>query len=313
MNRVIVTGGTGFIGSNLCKKLLDSGNEVIAVDNTVTSSKESIKELSKNKRFVFIEHDITRPFPNSLLKIASSVKTVYHLACPTGVENLTKLGEEMLLACSIGTRNILKLAKKAGASFLFASSSEVYGNPTTFPQSENYAGNVDITGIRSPYEEGKRFAESLVALFSRKYKMKTKIIRIFNTYGPRMSLNDTRIVPHFINQILRKKPLTVTGNGAQTRTFCYIDDLLDGIMLIEKEGKDGQVYNLGSNNSISMKNLALLFSILVKKKLKITFVPRPSHDHFGRFPLLSKIMNLGWKPKVSLTDGLKRTIQWYGL
>src|SRR3990167_7366280 len=245
--RILVTGGAGFIGANLCQRLLEQNHEVIAVDNLITSDGSNLKRLQSFPNFTFFKHDIIKPFPRKLTTNNSQLTTIYHLACPTGVPNLTKLAEEMLLTCSRGTRNVLELVRLHQAQFLVTSSSEVYGNPLVSPQTENYTGNVDPIGIRSPYEEGKRFSESLIQMYVRKYNVNAKIVRVFNTYGNYMSSGDSRVIPRFLNQALNGKSLTVEGKGLQTRTFCYIDDLVDGLITVMEKGKKGEVYNLAND------------------------------------------------------------------
>lgn len=314
MKTILVTGGAGFIGTNLCQKLLDQKYKVIAVDNLITSSGENIKKLKSNPNFIFVKHDITKPFPKSLISHFSSLNSVFHLACPTGVPNLTTLGEEMLLTCSVGTRNVLELARTNNAKFLLTSSSEVYGDPEVFPQTENYTGNVLPTGIRSTYEEGKRFAESMVSLYVRKYKVDAKIVRIFNTYGPHMTLTDTRVIPNFINQLKNNKPLPVQGKGLQRRTFCYVDDMVNGFIMVIDKGTPGEAYNLGGDQEYTIKELAeTIIELSHNPKIKITYTPRPEHDHQARKPALTKVKKLGWKQNVKLKEGLRKTLSWYGL
>ncbi len=320
MKTILVTGGAGFIGSNLCSRLLQQGDAVIAVDNFITSTGENLKPLLKNPNFTFIKHDITKPFPKILNtkylpagRHGKILDTIYHLACPTGVPNVTKLAEEMLLTCSEGTRNVLELALRNNANLLLTSSSEVYGDPEVFPQSEDYTGNVDPTGIRSPYEEGKRFSESLVAAYVRKHGLDAKIVRIFNTYGPGMTLGDTRVIPHFLSQIKKNEPLTVQGDGLQKRTFCYVGDLIDGFLKVLELGNPGEVYNLGSDEEITIADLAKLMLQLSGSKNKIVSVDRPSHDHQARLPSLEKVKKLGWEQKITLIDGLKKILEWYGV
>lgn len=318
MKIVLITGGAGFVGKNLSKKLLDLGYYVIAIDNLITSSETTLKSLIKHPRFTFIKHDITLPSSTLIQKLSAishqplAISHIYHLACPTGVPNVTRLAEEMLLTCSMGTRNILELAKAVNAKILFSSSSEAYGDPLIFPQEETYTGNVDSIGIRSSYEEGKRFSESLCVMYARKYGVNAKIVRIFNTYGPNMDLSDTRIIPRFINRILTGKPLPIQGDGNQTRTFCYIDDLLDGFMAVMENGERGEVYNLGSDQEVTIKELAVYFRKVTGNRFLIKYIDRPSHDHQGRHPSLDKIKGLGWEQKVSLEAGLKKTLEWYG-
>ena len=313
MKTVLVTGGAGFIGTNLCKLLLDQGNNVIAIDNFITSSGDNLKELRKHQNFTFIKHDITQPLPASIRKHEARIREIFHLACPTGVPNVTKLGEEMLLTCSVGTRNVLETARANKAKLLFTSSSEVYGDPEIFPQAEDYTGNVDQIGVRSTYEEGKRFSESLVAMYVRKYNLDAKIVRIFNTYGPHMTLTDTRVIPNFIQQIKSNKPLTVQGKGNQRRTFCYVDDLVAGFLTVMEKGKTGEAHNLGGDQEYTIKELAETVIKLTSTKQKISFIPRPGHDHQARRPDLKKVKKLGWKQKIKLEEGLKKTLEWYSV
>lgn len=312
MKTVLVTGGAGFIGTNLCQKLLAAGNKVIAVDNFITSSGVNLKELKKHPNFIFIKHDITKSLPAKINQ--SQIKEIFHLACPTGVPNLTTLGEEMLLTCSVGTRNVLELARQHKSKFLLTSSSEVYGDPEIFPQTESYTGNVLPTGIRSTYEEGKRFAESMVSLYVRKYKIDAKIVRIFNTYGPHMTLTDTRVIPNFINQLKNNKPLPVQGKGSQRRTFCYVDDMVNGFLTVIEKGNPGEAYNVGGDQEYTIKELAeTIIALSANPKIKISYTPRPDHDHQARKPALVKIKKLGWKQQIKLKEGLRKTLDWYGL
>ena len=220
---ILITGGAGFIGLNLSARLLRLGHEVTSLDNYITSDKNNISALKNEPGFKFFETDIINPLPNHVVKV--KFDRIYHLACPTGVPNLTVLDSEMALTCSLGTLNILELAKKNGSRLLFTSSSEIYGNPLISPQTENYTGNVDPVGIRAPYEEGKRFAETLVKIYYRKYNLQAKIVRIFNTYGPYMAAGDTRVIPLFFTRCLNGMSLPLHGDGNQKRTFLYIDDL----------------------------------------------------------------------------------------
>lgn len=305
MKNIVVTGGAGFIGTNLCLRLLKQGHTVIAVDNLITSTGENLKVLQKYPNFTFIKYDIN----NSLKKlILQPIDMIYHLACPTGVPNVVRLAEEMILTCSLGTKNVLDLAKLKHAKVLFTGSSEAYGDPIIFPQSELYTGNVNPTGIRSPYEEGKRFSESLCVMYARKYDLDVKIVRIFNTYGPFMNLQETRVIPRMLNQLLTGQPLTVQGDGSQNRTFCYVDDLVNGFLIIMEKGESGEVYNIGNDEQITIKNLAERIIKTAGIKAKIAYIERPHHDHRGRKPDLSKIKSLGWKPEISLEEGLQLTL-----
>ena len=308
MSKVLVTGGAGFIGSNLCIRLLAIGYNVVAVDNLITGGQKNIKQLISNPNFTFIKHDINEPWPKNFKFKISNLKFIYHLACPTGVPNLGPLSEEMITTCSVGTRNILEVARESGAKFLFTSSSEVYGDPLVFPQEESYRGNVDTCGLRSPYEEGKRFSESLILMYVRKYNIDAKIVRVFNTYGPSMSPKDIRVIPNFLRQTNSGLPLTLHGEGNQKRTFCNVDDLVEGLVLVIEKGERGEVYNLGHDMEISIIDLARLILKITGSKNPIQTVPRPGHDHERRLPSLKKTKQLGWYPKISLEEGLKTTI-----
>ncbi len=304
MKKVLVTGGAGLIGAYLCEKLLSQGHKVICVDNFITTSRENIKHLSVSPNFRLIEHDITLPLPSIFNPQSSNFNEIYHLACPTGVPNLTRLSLEMLKACSQGTENILELGLKNKSKFIFTSSSEVYGDPLVFPQKEDYTGNVDPTGIRSPYEEGKRFSESLIISFVRKYGLDAKIVRLFNTYGTK-KFDDTRVITRFIKEAKGNKPITVEGDGKQTRTFLHTNDLVNALLVINERGKKGEIYNAGSDTEISILELANLVKFVTGGKSKIKFVPRPSHDHTRRLPDLTKLKSLGWSQSVGIYEGLK--------
>ena len=309
--QILVTGAAGFIGSNLCKRLLEAGHHVLGMDNFITSDASNLVDLKRFKKFTFIKHDITKPLPRKVQSSKFKVQSIYHLACPTGVPNLGPLAEEMLLACSAGTRNMLELALTRKAKFLLTSSSEVYGDPQVSPQTEEYTGNVSPTGIRSPYEEGKRFAESLVATYVRKYKLGACIVRVFNTYGPGMAKSDSRVIPRFLQQAINGKPLTIHGTGNQTRTFCYVDDLVDGLTLVMKKGKPGEVYNLGGDREYTIADVAKLIIKTTDSKSELKRVDRPAHDHQRRQPGLAKIRKLGWQQEVTLARGLQLTISKY--
>lgn len=307
--KILVTGAAGFIGSNLTRELLTKNHTVIGVDNLITSDGANLKELKKFPKFTFVKHDISKPFPQKLTTHHRQLTTIFHLACPTGVPNLVSMSYEMLLTSSIGTQHVLELAKKTKARLVFTSSSEVYGDPLVSPQTEDYTGNVNQIGIRSPYEEGKRFAESLIMMYVRKYNVRATIVRVFNTYGPGMSQNETRVIPRFIRLAVTGKPLTVHGNGNQIRTFCYIDDLISGLLLVAKKGKSGEVYNLGNDRETTIHDAAKLVLKLTESKSKIVLTPRPAHDHQRRQPSLSKIRKLGWSPQTTLTYGIKLTLE----
>lgn len=305
--KILVTGGAGLIGSHLCRKLLDLGHRVVAFDNLITGVRANIQPLLENKSFTFKKVDITTEEFFREISNFENFDEIYHLACPTGVPNLQTLGEEMLLTCSLGTENVLKLAQKTNAKVLFTSSSEVYGDPQVSPQDESYSGNVDPLGFRSTYEEGKRFSETLCMLYFKKLAVATKIVRLFNTYGPTKS-KDTRVISQFLNEALSGAPLVIYGTGLQTRTFCYVDDTIAALILVMESGKSGEVYNIGSDNEISISDLAKTICDVTSSKSKITFVSEPFPDHRDRKPDISKIKNLGWKQKIALDEGLKRMV-----
>jgi nucleoside-diphosphate-sugar epimerase len=313
MKTALVTGAAGFIGMNLCAALLSRGYAVIALDSFITSTDEHVKQFQDNIHFRFFTHDVTVPIPVTISRQFSDIGEIYHLACPTGVPNIELFGEEMITASSVGTIQMLELAKKTGAKFLYASSSEVYGDPLVSPQTESYTGNVDPLGPRSPYEEGKRFGETLVKLYVNKYNVQGKIVRIFNTYGPFMSKSDSRVIPNFLEKLKNNEALTVQGDGLQSRTFCYIDDLISGILLVLEKGISGEAYNAGSDQSITIQALAEKMCTISAKRVPIRRIQRPYHDHQQRMPALEKIKALGWMQTVSLDEGLKRTLLWSGL
>jgi nucleoside-diphosphate-sugar epimerase len=240
------------------------------------------------------------------------IDVIFHLACPTGVDNLERLGEEMLFTSAIGTKNVMELAKITKSKVVFTSSSESYGNPEVFPQRETYEGKVSPTGYRSTYEEGKRFAESVSMFYFRKFKVDVRIARVFNTYGPGMNRSDARVMPRFMNQCMNNNDLTIEGKGLQTRTLCFVDDLVAGLLVLANKGKSGEVYNLGNDNETKIIDLAKMVIKITGKKIKIKYIERPDHDHDRRLPDLSKIRKLGWSPKIDLEEGIRRTVEWYG-
>lgn len=309
--QILVIGGAGFVGTNLSLKLLDYGYYVVSVDNFITGSEANSKKLLRNPNFKFYKVDITNS--RDLLKCLKDKKfdQIYHLACPTGVPNIKALAYEMLLTCSLGTKNILDLALKNNSKLVFTSSSEIYGDPIIFPQDENYTGNVDPVGPRSPYEEGKRFSESLVKMYCDKFGLRAKIVRVFNTYGPHMFLKDSRVIPKFIQSALAGKDLPVKGEGAQKRTFIFVDDLVLGLETVMKRGKIGEVYNLGSDKETAIIDLARLIIKLTGAKSKIRFIKRETHDHQARLPDLKKIKKLGWVYENELKEGIEKTLKFF--
>jgi len=307
--RAIVTGGAGFIGSHLCDALLAAGHEVVCVDNLLTGSRDNIAHLEGQPRFRFVNHDVAQP-----LFVDGDV--YFHLASPASPVGFRTYPLETLLVNSLGTYHLLESARKAGGRFLMASTSEAYGDPLVHPQSEEYWGNVNPVGVRACYDESKRFGEALTMEYVRTYDVDARIIRIFNTYGPRNKADDGRIVPTFISQALKGEPITVYGDGSQTRSFCYVSDLVDGIMLaMFTPGTKGEVINLGNPAEYTVMQFAELIKVLCGSPSPIKTVPLPSSRHgdpMRRRPDISKARRLlGWSPKVSVEDGLKRTIEWY--
>jgi len=302
--RIIVTGGAGFIGSHLCKALLNQKHEVICIDNLYTGSKKNIQSLLKNSKFQFVQQDITEPFDET-------ADQIYNLACPASPIQYQKDPVYTFKTSVIGTHNMLEFAHSCKARFLQASTSEVYGDPTQHPQKESYWGNVNPIGIRSCYDEGKRAAETLCMDFHRQYKVDLRIARIFNTYGPNMAPDDGRVVSNFIVQSLKSKPITVYGDGSQTRSFCYVSDLIDGLIKLMNSSIVGPV-NLGNPDEFTITELAEEVIKITKSKSKIVHKPLPEDDPKQRKPdiALAKA-KLGWVPKVPLKEGLKYTIEYF--
>lgn len=309
---VLVTGGAGFIGSHVCRSLLEQGQTVYAVDNMVTGCRENLVACAHHPRFRFFPLDVTTPkFLRSFKGIP--LNRIYHLACPTGVPNISLLGKEMLLACSLGTLNVLELARRHRAKLLFTSSCEVYGDPRIFPQDESYTGNVNPTGPRSAYEEGKRFSEALIATHSKHDQLDAKTVRLFNVYGPGMSPGDQRVLPKFLKAIQAGEPLPIFGNGRQTRTFVYIDDLVRALFLVMEKGASRSVYNIGGDRPLTMNALANLLSRLVGRRLSVVYRPHFTEDHIGRQPSLVKIRGLGWRPRIRFAEGLRFMMRSWGI
>ena len=304
--RVLVTGGAGFLGSHLCENLLASGGEVICMDNLVTGRRENIAHLEDDERFTFVEHDVVAPF-----EVQGRLDAVLHFASPASPIDYLRLPVETLEVGSLGTSNALRLAERKGARFLLASTSETYGDPLVHPQPESYWGNVNPVGPRSVYDEAKRFAEATTMAYRRHRGVDTGIVRIFNTYGPRMRADDGRAIPTFIPQALRGEPITVAGDGRQTRSVCYVDDLVEGIIRLLLSPHPGPV-NIGNPHELSVLELAETIRDLCGSESPVTFVPRPEDDPCIRRPDISLANELlDWVPSVGLTDGLKRTIEWF--
>ena len=306
--RVLVTGGAGFIGSHLCEALIKKGLRVICVDNLITGSEKNIAHLRGSKYFKFLKQDIIKDLDLNL-----DLDYLFHLASPASPYDFEKLAEEIALVNTIGTINMLNLARKTRARFLLGSTSEVYGDPKEHPQKESYLGNVNSFGPRSCYDESKRFGEAMTYIYLRKYSLDARVVRIFNTYGPRMRRDDGRAVSNFVNQAISGKPLTVYGKGSQTRSFCYVDDMVDGLMKVMfSEKAKGEVINLGNPEEYNILDLTKKIRKMTGSKSKIVYSALPPDDPLQREPDISKAKKLlGWSPKVSLSEGLKKTIEYY--
>ena len=305
MKRVLVTGGSGFLGSHLIDRLLKDGHEVLCLDNFFTGSKENISHLLDNKHFELIRHDITQP-------ILIEVDWIFNLACPASPIHYQYNPVKTIKTSVIGTINMLGLAKRVKARILLASTSEVYGDAKEHPQKEEYWGNVNPIGVRSCYDEGKRAAECLMLDYHRQNKVDIRIARIFNTYGPRMALNDGRVVSNFIVQALRGQAITIYGDGKQTRSFCYVDDLIEGLMLLMQHPDERLPVNLGNPEEFTILELAETIQRLIGGKTEIRFAPMPADDPMQRQPDISKARRvLGWNPTIKLEDGLKKTIEYF--
>lgn len=312
--KCLVTGGAGFIGSHLCDRLIEKDYEVICVDNLITGSKENISHLLDNSSFHFLLHDITKPFPSNFKSKISNLRFIYHLASVASPPQYRRFSIETLLTNSLGTYHTLQLAQKNKAAYLFASTSEVYGNPLMHPQKETYFGNVNPIGLRACYDEGKRFAESLTMEFIRKHNLDARIIRIFNTYGPRMQKDDGRVISNFINQALLGKPLTIYGEGTQTRSFCFISDMVVGIFsAMEKDAMRGEVVNLGTPNELTIEEIGkMILKITGSKSVLVYLQERLGDDPDRRRPDIKKAKKmLDWEPRVSLPDGLTKTVEYF--
>jgi len=304
---ILITGGAGFIGSHLCKRLLNEGNKIICLDNLFTGSENNISNLIDNSDFEFVNHDITKPY------YREEIDEIYNLACPASPIHYQINPIKTVKTCTIGVINMLGLAKNNNAKILQASTSEVYGDPDVHPQTEGYNGNVNPLGYRSCYDEGKRCSETLFMDYYREHNLNIKIVRIFNTYGPNMTINDGRVISNFINQALNEEEITVNGDGNQTRSFQYIDDLLDGMInMMESEDSFIGPVNLGNPNEISMNELASTVIRLTKSNSKIIFNDLPQDDPKRRNPDISLAnRKLNWDPKCELENGLLNTIKYF--
>lgn len=316
MQTVLVAGGAGFIGSHLCKELLNDKYQIIAIDNLITGDKENIDVLLRDKNFSFIQQDISKDLNKDLNQLP--IDFIFHLASPASPNKKSPRSYinhpiETLLVNSIGTYNLLELAKKNNAKFLYASSSEIYGDPNVSPQKEDYFGNVNPNGVRSSYDEGKRFGEAITMAYVRKYNLDARIIRIFNTYGPYMQIDDGRVVSNFINQAVHNSPLTVYGSGEQTRSFCYIDDMVEGLgKAMFLAGTKGEVINLGNPDERTILEIAQIIKRITNSSSEIVFEDLPQDDPKSRNPDINKANKLlSWQPKIPLEKGLHKAIAYF--
>ncbi len=304
--RILVPGAAGFIGFHLCRRLLGEGNEVVGVDSLTTGQQRNVDELSKQAGFTFLRAEISEP-----IGAPGRFDAILNMACPASPVDFRDKALEIMTTCSRGVMNLLELARRNESLFLQASTSECYGDPLIHPQPETYWGNVNPIGPRSPYDEGKRFAEALTMSFHRGHGLRTRIVRIFNTYGPRMRADDGRALPTFIMQALKNKPLTVHGDGTQTRSFCFVDDLVDGILRLARS-EISEPVNIGNDQEITILQAAEEVVRLAGSRSEIRCVPRPGDDPERRRPDLTRAREkLGWSPRVARSEGFAKTIEYF--
>jgi UDP-glucuronate decarboxylase len=304
---ILVTGGAGFLGRNLCKKLLENKrNKIICMDNLITGDENNISEFKNNPNFTFVQYDVTNTinFPK--------INEIYHLACIASPDKYKLYSIETLKTCFIGTLNILELAKQHNAKVLFTSTSEIYGDPNVHPQPEEYYGNVNTMGERSCYDEGKRICETLIYEYRRKFRLDIKIVRLFNTYGPYMDINDGRVITNFIKQILIGQKLRIYGDGSQTRSFCYVDDLIIGIVAMMNSQEYGP-FNLGNPYcEFTLNELVCIFEKIIDRKLEVEYLKSTENDPKQRKPIISKAqLKLGFEPYTTIEEGIQKTIDYF--
>jgi dTDP-glucose 4,6-dehydratase len=310
MNKILVTGGAGFIGSHLCEYLLNKGYKVVCLDSLITGSRKNIEPYLENSNFEFIEADV-RELSDKISDL--EISHIFDLSSPASPIDFEKLSEEILTTNSVGVLKLLELAKKCKAKFLMASTSEVYGDPKENPQKESYWGNVNSFGRRSCYDESKRFAEAACYVYLKKHNVDLRVVRIFNTYGPRMRTDDGRALITFVTEALNNQPLTIFGDGSQTRSFCYVSDLVEGLFkAMFTEGTKGEVFNLGNPEEYSILDLAQKIKIMTTSVSEIVFKGLPADDPKQRRPDINKAERyLNWRPVVGVTEGLQKTIEYY--
>lgn len=305
MLRILVTGGAGFLGSHLCERLLESNFEVVCLDNFFTGTRRNIERLLGNPRFELVRHDVTQP-------MVIEVDQIFHLACPASPIHYQKNPVRTIRTAVQGTLHMLDMAREVRARLLIASTSEVYGDPRVHPQREEYWGNVNPIGPRACYDEGKRCAEALTVSYARQYGVETRIARIFNTYGPRMHENDGRVISNFVVQALKDQPITVYGDGSQTRSFCYVNDLVEAFIRLMALDHDPGPVNLGNPDELTIKQVAERVVALTKSSSKIHYEPLPVDDPIRRKPDIGRAREvLGWSPKIDLDDGIRRTVDYF--
>jgi UDP-glucuronate decarboxylase len=303
--RILVTGGAGFIGSHLCERLIDLGHSVICLDNLFTGSRRNIASLLPNRRFEFLRHDVNEP-------LILEVDQVYHLACPASPVHYQRNPVRTIRTCVQGTLHALELSREVSARLLIASTSEVYGDPSVHPQTETYWGDVNPIGIRACYDEGKRCAEALAVSYARQYEVEVRIARIFNTYGPRMDENDGRVISNFVVQALRNEPITLYGDGGQTRSFCYVDDLVEALIRFMNVTYPAEPVNLGNPRETTIAHVATMIRELTGSSSSIVYKPLPQDDPARRCPDIQRARELlDWSPTVVLEQGLQRTIDYF--
>ena len=311
---IVVTGGAGFIGSHLCDALLAQGHNVTAIDNFITGNRANIAHLGGHPAFRLVEHDICRPFDTPEIEAAGRPDTVFHLASPASPADFARIPLDIALINSVGTYNVLEYAAGHHARYLITSTSEAYGDPDVHPQSETYNGNVNTTGPRACYDEGKRFSEAITSIYVHERGLDGRTVRIFNTYGPRMNPQDGRSVPNFITQSLRGEPITIYGDGSQTRSYCYVSDMVAGLMAVMFAGPEatGTIFNVGNPDERTIKAFAEIIRDLCGSSSEIKYLPALRDDPTRRCPDITRISTtLGWQPTVSLEEGLRQTIEWF--